>query len=150
MKLTKPQILICLRIAAVTLSVIALVKLYQSEWFTSFKRHLVEWAHETPRPADAGFIKWIELFGSKIVLKKGIVFDDKWEIKPGQISEFYVHRLTENAEEHSYTATVSFLATSYGQGIRVSEAKIRYRDASEPNTLEFVEFIPISVKPIGN
>jgi hypothetical protein len=101
-----------------------------------------------PRPSDAGFIDWLN--GQRVTSAKGVIFDDVWRIDPGEVSDFKVVRITNNPADHIYTATVSFRATAKGRGIQVSEGAIRYKNASEPGKLQFVDFVPVSVARIGN
>jgi len=101
-----------------------------------------------PRPTDAGFIDWLN--GQRVTSAQGVIFDDVWRIDPGEVSDFKVIRITNNPADRIYTATVSFRATAKGSGIEVSEGSIRYKDANEKGKIQFVDFVPITVKRIGN
>jgi hypothetical protein len=101
-----------------------------------------------PRPTDAGFIDWLN--GEKITYERGVILDSVWRIDPGEVSDFKVIRITNNPADGIYTAAVSFRATAKGRGIQVSEGVIRYKNASQPGKLQFVDFVPVSVARIGN
>lgn len=101
-----------------------------------------------PRPADDGFIDW--LTGKVITTKKRWLIDEWWKVQKGEVSDFQVLKIAENPADKIYTATVSFRATAKGRGIQVTEAMIRYKPATEPGTLQFVEFVPVTFSRIGN
>lgn len=103
-------------------------------------------AQTIPYPTD--FTKW--LVGNVITVEKGIIWDDRWTIEPGEVSDLRILKLSQNPTDNIYTATVSFRATARGRGIQVNEAVIRYRDGAEPGQLTFVEFVPIAVAKIGD
>ncbi|MFZ4764936.1 MAG: hypothetical protein ACOYMN_08265 [Roseimicrobium sp.] len=100
------------------------------------------------RVSDEAFISW--LVGKRIVTSKGLIFDDYWTIKKGEISAFKFINVTQNPSDQIYTATVSFRATATGRGVEVKGALIRYKEGDNVTLAKFVDFVPVKVAVIGN
>ncbi len=110
-------------------------------------------SQNVPRASNEDFMAW--LVGQSVTVEKGIIFDDRWRIEKGQITDFKLIKVANNKADKIYTATIAFRASANGRGIQVNEAMLRYRNAIDANNLvsedklQFVDFVPISVSRIG-
>jgi hypothetical protein len=99
-----------------------------------------------PEPSTDLCRSW--LIGQEFSVKKRLLIDAYWKILDGEILDLKVLNVARNTP-HSYTATVWFHGkkkanTAYSD-IEVKEGRIRFQDGSAPNTIQFLDFTPISV-----
>src|SRR5213082_1615632 len=68
------------------------------------------------RPSDQTCIKWLD--GKKIVVEKGILFDDVWVISADTFTTFNIESIKSNADG-SQTADVKFEMKNQQKSLRV-------------------------------
>lgn len=100
-----------------------------------------------PRLDDSGFIEF--LTGSQVLVEKGIIFDDTWTIRKGEVSAFVVNLITENPADKVLCADVSFNVSSGGKGLAV-RGNLRYKRVPNRSLLMLVDFTATSKTKTGN
>lgn len=101
-----------------------------------------------PCPSDEGLAHW--LIGWDVLYAKGLIFDDYWTIEKGEISDLKVLTVSKDEQTGIISATISFNATAQGQGIKVDNAILRYRESKAKDYLTLVDRVLVSCYRIGN
>ena len=97
------------------------------------------------RPSDRTCIKWLD--GQKIVLEKGLIFDDVWVISANTFTAFEIVSIKPNSDGSS-TAFVKFEMKSEQKGLRV-ESQMVYIHHKADDVIEFISFTPTRLIKLG-
>ena len=97
------------------------------------------------RPSDKTCITWLD--GKKIVLEKGIVFDDVWVMSADTFIAFDIVSIKPNADG-SKTAAVKFEMKNQEKSLRV-EAEMVYIHHKEDDVIEFKSWQPTRLLKLG-